>query len=63
MSLTGRTIFITGASRGIGKAIGIRAAKDGTNVVIAAKTSDPHPKGQSIVLPKKVHVQLHVYMV
>src|ERR1700729_621312 len=42
--LKGRTLFITGASRGIGKAIALRAAKDGANVVIAAKTSEPHPK-------------------
>ena len=38
------TLFITGASRGIGKAIAMRAARDGANVVIAAKTSEPHPK-------------------
>jgi citronellol/citronellal dehydrogenase len=44
MSLHGRTLFITGASRGIGLAIGRRAAKDGANVVIAAKTAEPHPK-------------------
>src|SRR5262245_58178517 len=44
MSLQGKTLFITGASRGIGKAIGLRAAKDGANVVIAAKTAEPHPK-------------------
>ncbi len=37
-------MFITGASRGIGKAIGMRAARDGANVVIAAKTTEPHPK-------------------
>jgi NAD(P)-dependent dehydrogenase (short-subunit alcohol dehydrogenase family) len=42
--LAGRTIFITGASRGIGKAIALKAAKDGGNVVIAAKTAEPHPK-------------------
>ncbi len=42
--LSGKTLFITGASRGIGKAIGLRAAKDGANVVIAAKTAEPHPK-------------------
>jgi len=44
MSLKGKTLFITGASRGIGKAIGLAAAKDGANVVIAAKTAEPHPK-------------------
>uniref|UniRef100_A0A7M4FE97 Hydroxysteroid dehydrogenase-like protein 2 n=1 Tax=Crocodylus porosus TaxID=8502 RepID=A0A7M4FE97_CROPO len=42
--LAGCTLFITGASRGIGKAIALKAAKDGANVVIAAKTSEPHPK-------------------
>jgi citronellol/citronellal dehydrogenase len=44
MSLKGKTLFITGASRGIGKAIGLRAARDGANVVIAAKTVEAHPK-------------------
>ena len=39
-----KTLFITGASRGIGKAIGLRAARDGANVVIAAKTIAPHPR-------------------
>ena len=43
-SLRGKTLFITGASRGIGKAIGLRAARDGAQVVIAAKTEQPHPK-------------------
>lgn len=42
--LAGHTIFITGASRGIGKSIALKAAQDGANVVIAAKTADPHPK-------------------
>jgi len=42
--LAGRTLFITGASRGIGKEIALKAAKDGANIVIAAKTADPHPK-------------------
>ncbi len=44
MSLKGKTLFITGASRGIGLSIGLAAARDGANVVIAAKTSEPHPK-------------------
>lgn len=43
-SLKGKTLFITGASRGIGKAIGLRAAQEGANVVIASKTTEPHPK-------------------
>jgi len=42
-TLQGKTLFITGASRGIGLAIGLRAARDGANIVIAAKTSEPHP--------------------
>jgi citronellol/citronellal dehydrogenase len=42
--LRGKTLLITGASRGIGKAIALRAARDGANVVIAAKTVQPHPR-------------------
>src|SRR3954464_7737726 len=44
MSLKGKTLFITGASRGIGLAIALRAARDGANIAIAAKTDTPHPK-------------------
>lgn len=44
MSLDGKTLFITGASRGIGKAIALRAARDGANVIVAAKTTEPHPR-------------------
>jgi citronellol/citronellal dehydrogenase len=43
-TLKGKTLFITGASRGIGKAIALRAARDGANIAIAAKTTQPHPK-------------------
>jgi citronellol/citronellal dehydrogenase len=43
-TLTGKTLFITGASRGIGLAIALRAARDGANIAIAAKTADPTPK-------------------
>jgi citronellol/citronellal dehydrogenase len=50
VSLAGKTIFITGASRGIGLAIGLRAARDGANVVVVAKTVEPHPK-----LPGTIH--------
>jgi citronellol/citronellal dehydrogenase len=50
VSLAGKTLFITGASRGIGLAIGLRAARDGANVVVAAKTVEPHPK-----LPGTIH--------
>jgi citronellol/citronellal dehydrogenase len=48
--LAGRTIIITGASRGIGREMALRCAADGANLVIAAKTSDPHPK-----LPGTIH--------
>src|SRR5471032_1184768 len=44
MSLSGKTLFVTGASRGIGLAIALRAARDGANIVIAAKTTEAHPK-------------------
>jgi len=50
MDLKGKTLFITGGSRGIGKAIALRAAADGANVAIAAKTAEPHPK-----LPGTIH--------
>ena len=48
-SLKGKTLFVTGASRGIGLAIALRAARDGANIAIAAKTSDPHPKLEGTV--------------
>ena len=44
MSLQGKTLFITGASRGIGREIALRGARDGANIVIAAKSAEPHPK-------------------
>lgn len=44
MSLKGKTLFVTGASRGIGYAIALRAAADGANIIIAAKTETAHPK-------------------
>ena len=50
MSLKGKTIFITGASRGIGEAIAVRCARDGANIAIAAKTAEAHPK-----LPGTIH--------
>ncbi|MFT3664855.1 SDR family oxidoreductase [Piscinibacter sp.] len=50
MSLKDKTLFITGASRGIGLAIALRAARDGANVVIAAKTAETNPK-----LPGTIH--------
>lgn len=48
-TLSGKTLFITGASRGIGLAIGLRAARDGANVAIVAKTAKPHPKLEGTV--------------
>jgi citronellol/citronellal dehydrogenase len=48
--LAGRTLFVTGASRGIGLAIALRAARDGANVAIAAKTVTPHPKLAGTIL-------------
>lgn len=50
MSLQGKTLFITGASRGIGREIALRAARDGANIVIAAKSAEPHAK-----LPGTIH--------
>jgi citronellol/citronellal dehydrogenase len=50
LSLKGRTLFITGASRGIGLAIALRAAREGANIAVAAKTDRPHPK-----LPGTIH--------
>lgn len=50
MTLKDRTIFVTGGSRGIGLAIAKRCARDGANIVIAAKTAEPHPK-----LPGTIH--------
>jgi len=49
-SLQGKTLFVTGASRGIGKAIGLAAAREGANVVVAAKSDVPNPK-----LPGTIH--------
>ena len=49
-SLKGKTLFITGASRGIGRAIALRAAADGANIAIASKTDEPNPK-----LPGTIH--------
>jgi citronellol/citronellal dehydrogenase len=43
-NLAGKTLFITGGSRGIGLSIALKAARDGANIILAAKTAEPHPK-------------------
>src|SRR5213080_4698970 len=48
-TLEGKTLFISGASRGIGLAIALRAARDGANVALIAKTAEPHPKLEGTV--------------
>src|SRR5687767_11777771 len=57
MSLAGKTLFVTGASRGIGKAIALRAARDGANVVIAAKTAEAHPKLPGTIYSAKEEIE------
>jgi citronellol/citronellal dehydrogenase len=75
-ALAGKTLFITGATRGIGHAIALRAAADGANVVVAGKTTEPHPKlpgtiftaamaveeagGQSLAMALDVRVEAQV---
>jgi citronellol/citronellal dehydrogenase len=55
--LRGKTLFVTGGSRGIGKAIALRAARDGANVVIAAKTAEPHPKLPGTIYSAKDEIE------
>lgn len=57
MSLKGKTLFITGGSRGIGLAIAIRAARDGANVTIAAKTAEPHPKLEGTIYTAAAEIE------
>jgi citronellol/citronellal dehydrogenase len=56
-TLKGRTLFITGASRGIGLAIALRAARDGANIAIAAKTMEPHPKLPGTILSAAAEIE------
>jgi citronellol/citronellal dehydrogenase len=56
-SLQGKTLFITGASRGIGKAIALRAAQDGANVTIAAKTAEAHPKLEGTIYTAAAEIE------
>ena len=57
MSLHGKTLFITGASRGIGLAIALRAARDGANVVVAAKTAEAHPKLEGTIYTAAAEIE------
>ena len=56
-SLKGKTLFISGASRGIGLAIGLAAAREGANVAIAAKTAEPHPKLEGTVFTAAAEIE------
>ena len=58
MSLKNKTLFITGASRGIGKAIALRAARDGANVAVAAKTAEPHPKLEGTIFTAAEEIEV-----
>ena len=57
MSLKGKTLFITGGSRGIGLAIALKAASDGANIAIAAKTVEPHPKLEGTILTAAAEIE------
>jgi citronellol/citronellal dehydrogenase len=57
LSLHGKTLFVTGASRGIGLAIALRAARDGANIAIAAKTDQPHPKLEGTIHTAAVEIE------
>ena len=57
MSLSGKTLFITGASRGIGREIALKAAADGANIVIAAKSAEPHPKLEGTIFSVAAEIE------
>jgi citronellol/citronellal dehydrogenase len=57
MSLSGKTLFISGASRGIGLAIALRAARDGANVALIAKTAEPHPKLEGTIYTAAAEIE------
>jgi citronellol/citronellal dehydrogenase len=56
-TLKGKTLFITGASRGIGLAIALRAARDGANIAIAAKTTEPHPRLEGTIFTAAAEIE------
>ena len=57
MTVVGRTLFISGGSRGIGLAIALRAARDGANVALVAKTAEPHPKLEGTVYTAAAQIE------
>ena len=57
MTLAGKTLFISGGSRGIGLAIAMRAARDGANVALIAKTAEPHPKLEGTVYTAAAQIE------
>src|SRR5271156_2295137 len=57
MTLAGKTLFISGGSRGIGLAIALRAARDGANVALVAKTAEPHPKLEGTVYTAAAQIE------
>ena len=57
-TLAGKTLIITGATRGIGKAIALRAARDGANVAVLGKTETPHPKLPGTVASAALEIEL-----